>query len=753
MSEEAKRLNERINLITGEVTKKMTETQQKIRDEMMLKYGALESVCHNQIFNFKNTFFNLLTMKTQNTNYGEIEKDLKKKLEERTRVQGEQLEALNKQIMVSIIRRNNKKIRNVDKTKQKDRFQKINEALAALEHHLELGNNKVDKIMNAEIQSRKLHEKGLLSKITEVEDKLNNYIRGLTKSVDDVKAGKENIKIPALDIDALRREMEVIASDKNKLSMEGLLKLEEKISSLQTDIFIILISHKYISQVILIYLRTKLESWMMFSLIWKKRKKKSGIKLRSKYRKIYLAIQELQEAFQKLQARGANFPENDHNSVNIRREVDECKVAIKKLAESVTTVKNVLEKKIADESKKFRYAPEMRTYSITANIPTVDEMVKQMLNHLKVSNNSYICSDHISLKELEPRTMSDSHKEFRIPLSSDTTIQNSYLSGANEHVRIGKLLEDLDRFAVYVCYSHNRETGKTLAEAGSLPRTIVTAGVDRIDMHSMEASMRIFQEDNRNDMVQILRARFIMVSRQPDDATKKVPVHPLRARIPDEAMIISAGEEANKERKRSKIVSLLTTYPSNEEMQFLHDIFLHGTKERSDGLYSFDLKWLHETRMEWCGICFREHQNMYGKIFGGFLMRQALELAYANAKLFSKGRVHTVSVDDISFQHPVELGNILHLICHITYTRGKYIQTRVTAEVTDTKTFHRRTTNIFHFTMEVNGEKNVSIFLFFYCFPLFLRNVKQVIPKYYADGMLHLSGKRHLEKSLQHVFD
>jgi hypothetical protein len=41
-----------------------------------------------------------------------------------------------------------------DKSKHKDRFQKVNEALAALENRLEIGNKKIDKIMNAEIQSR-----------------------------------------------------------------------------------------------------------------------------------------------------------------------------------------------------------------------------------------------------------------------------------------------------------------------------------------------------------------------------------------------------------------------------------------------------------------------------------------------------------------------------------------------------------------------------------------------------------------------
>lgn len=62
---------------------------------------------------------------------------------------------------------------------------------------------------------------------------MSNYLIGLAKSVDDAKAGKENVKVPSLDTDALRREMEAISADKNKMSMEGLLKLEEKISRIQ----------------------------------------------------------------------------------------------------------------------------------------------------------------------------------------------------------------------------------------------------------------------------------------------------------------------------------------------------------------------------------------------------------------------------------------------------------------------------------------------------------------------------------------
>jgi hypothetical protein len=39
---------------------------------------------------------------------------------------------------------------------------------------------------------------------------------------------------------------------------------------------------------------------------------------------------------------------------SLRRDVDECKVAIKKLAESLTTVKNVLDRKIMEEVRRVR---------------------------------------------------------------------------------------------------------------------------------------------------------------------------------------------------------------------------------------------------------------------------------------------------------------------------------------------------------------------------------------------------------------
>lgn len=52
---------------------------------------------------------------------------------------------------------------------------------------------------------RKLHEKGLLTKVTNAEERLNSYLNNLSNAVDEVRAGNENVKLPSLDLDAVKK--------------------------------------------------------------------------------------------------------------------------------------------------------------------------------------------------------------------------------------------------------------------------------------------------------------------------------------------------------------------------------------------------------------------------------------------------------------------------------------------------------------------------------------------------------------------
>ncbi|CAO4386294.1 unnamed protein product [Caenorhabditis nigoni] len=354
LNEETRRLNDKINLITAEVTRKMTENQQKTKDDLNSRISVLENM-----------------IRTQTERFVANENEMRLSYESKLADLSGQLDVAMKQI-------------SSEKAKQKERFQKVNEALAALEHHLELGNNKIDKLMNSEIQARKLHEKGLLAKMTDIEDRVNNYVGGMNKSIDEMKNGNSNVKMPALDTDALRREMEAIAADKNKLSMEGLLKLEEKMSRVQQGFYhdrkemnqrlTDLGDGEHVSKIRAQLnkmdalqedmekaqdrIRDKVERQIPQDLNELSAKADNikhqlNTRIDNEEEERYLAIKELQEAFTTLQQTQYNGGKTAATSdQQMKRDVDECKIAIKKLAESVTTVKNVLDKKITDETKR-----------------------------------------------------------------------------------------------------------------------------------------------------------------------------------------------------------------------------------------------------------------------------------------------------------------------------------------------------------------------------------------------------------------
>lgn len=74
-----------------------------------------------------------------------------------------------------------------------------------------------------------------------------------------------------------------------------------------------------------------------------------------------MAIKELQDAYNKITTGKliSNTPSDSPapGNAQIKRDLDECKVAVKKLAESITTVKNVLDRKIQDEIRRVSYCP------------------------------------------------------------------------------------------------------------------------------------------------------------------------------------------------------------------------------------------------------------------------------------------------------------------------------------------------------------------------------------------------------------
>ena len=117
-------------------------------------------------------------------------------------------------------------------------------------------------------------------------------------------------------------------------------------------------------------------------------------------------------------------------------------------------------------------------------------------------------------------------------------------------------------------------------------------------------------------------------------------------------------------RKQCAKDSLFRHPPSEHEKMLIHDFFIQTVDHRA---LSFKARikpeqsvWMEDSKLKNLVICQPEHRNRFNKIFGGFIMRQAFELGWANAYVFAKERPFIVYMDDISFEAPVEVGSLLY---------------------------------------------------------------------------------------------
>ncbi|XP_071168877.1 acyl-coenzyme A thioesterase 9, mitochondrial-like isoform X2 [Mytilus edulis] len=349
--------------------------------------------------------------------------------------------------------------------------------------------------------------------------------------------------------------------------------------------------------------------------------------------------------------------------------------------------------------------------------------------------------------DLPTRTISDSYTEAMIPVGTDEILREKYINFYGG-MRFGRILEDLDTFAVLISYTHS-----TQGTEKKSPISIVTALVDRIELGekpfspfkdikmkgsvtwagktSMEITMNLEQED-ASEWKKVLTARFVMVARNP--LTKKSAfINALQLTSQEEEKIFELGEVNKVKRQEEAKRNLLKTPPHENEIQIVHEHFLK-TLDPSSSTFKIRVKpensvWMDQTKLKNLIICFPEQRNLYNKIFGGYLMRKAFELAWTSAALYSKSRqVAITTVDDIVFRKPVEIGSLLFLSSEVVYTNGSKLQLKVHAEVVNPTDYTRATTNDFHFTFDTKQE-----------------DLPSVIPKTYAEFMLFLDGKRHYE--------
>jgi acyl-coenzyme A thioesterase 9 len=109
-------------------------------------------------------------------------------------------------------------------------------------------------------------------------------------------------------------------------------------------------------------------------------------------------------------------------------------------------------------------------------------------------------------------------------------------------------------------------------------------------------------------------------------------------------------------------------------------------------------------------VALPQQRNLSGRIFGGFLLRRAFELAFATTYVFGGAKPKFHSVADMNFLRPVEVGDLMRVRARVLHSAqtscGRpVVDVEVEALVTKPESMQSEVSNTFMFKFYV-GERN-----------------------------------------------
>lgn len=258
------------------------------------------------------------------------------------------------------------------------------------------------------------------------------------------------------------------------------------------------------------------------------------------------------------------------------------------------------------------------------------------------------------------------------PFSKAKEIRQNMTAFGYSKIRYGRLLEIMDFMGAAICYDHCKADSNT--DWNNI--TIVTASVDNIEFYptkiSIEqdliveayltftgtSSMEVRIDTFNSDKELFCTAYFLMVARN-NKTQKAYKVLSLASDFevdkPKTDLRWELGKIRNQRRKSKNSRSVYKQPPNSEESAELHH-FLMNTDEELEGKFKSMID-LSSTRVEKSILKFEQDRNIHGKIFGGLLMRESLEIALVCAYRQGNGSFpHIYHIDDVRFILPVDIG-------------------------------------------------------------------------------------------------
>ncbi|CAL8466765.1 g6301 [Coccomyxa elongata] len=312
------------------------------------------------------------------------------------------------------------------------------------------------------------------------------------------------------------------------------------------------------------------------------------------------------------------------------------------------------------------------------------------------------------------------------PFATSPLLQEQYRNPWG-YVRMGKVLEDLDSFAGNIAYEHC-DDGRT----DTRPPLLVTASVDAIDLKrrlrvdkdmimagevvwtgssSMDIRMELLQDGSEEEPS--LVALFTFVARDPI-IQKSMKINPLEPSTVLQKQRF-AERQGVADRRKSARKAATQAFADDDRAQASAawvEERLAEARTRMDlpALARGDSVLMRDTRLSNIFTCQPQQKNMHGRVFGGFLSRRAFELAFATAYLFAGCRPTFLHVGEITFQKPVEVGDLLRFhstVLHTSENRSEqgFMHVEVVAMVTRPEQVMSNITNTFHLVFCVDSSR------------------------------------------------
>lgn len=176
---------------------------------------------------------------------------------------------------------------------------------------------------------------------------------------------------------------------------------------------------------------------------------------------------------------------------------------------------------------------------------------------------------------------------------------------------------------------------------------------------SIDVSMEM-KQGGRKQLV----ALFTFVARDaltnaPQLVSPVVPQTEQEVALFDRREEIAAAGRAARQRASSQATGLHSQGLSTESQRWAAEKLEAGKTLKSlPGLVDPFALSSSATRLTSSFICMPQQRNAYGRVFGGFLMRRAFELALQTTYQFSGCRPLLAKVHQITFRKPVDVGNL-----------------------------------------------------------------------------------------------